>query len=140
MERFGSFAPGSFTGRGVDPLDADATGALARLASDAQVVERAIGGRFSGASVVASFNRALQTDVTGPHGAWPDFYLALARFLNVATRIAALPPAPDALAAFVRLQMILADDLGQRLLAASERRRLKRQVERLAKSTPAVGS
>jgi hypothetical protein len=125
--------------RGVDPLDADATGALARFASDVQAVERAIGGRLPAAAVVAAFNRALQTDSAGPAGAWTELYLGLARFLDVASMIIGAPPAPDVLVAFRRLETILADDLGQRLLAAADRRRLKRRLVRLAEpAAPSV--
>jgi hypothetical protein len=140
MAALATFPPLPAASRGVDPLDADATGALARLASDAQTVERAIGNRFSGSAVVANFNRALASDAAIPGGAWADFYFALARFLNVASMIVVTPLAPDALAALQRLQTILADDFGATLLAAHERRRLTRRLRRLADATVAARS
>jgi len=136
METLSTFSALPAHSRGAGPLDADATGALARLASDVQVVERAIGHRFPAGAVVACFNRALQIDAALPTGAWTDFYLTLARFLNVASMVATTRPSADALAAFWRLQEILADDFGQLLLAAPEHRRLKRRLRRL--SEPAV--
>jgi hypothetical protein len=114
-------------------LDAEATGALARLASDVQAVEQAIGNRFSAAAVVANFNLALGAASTGSSRAWPDFYFALARFLNVASMIVSAPPSPDTLAAFGRLQKILGDDLAETLFPAPERRRLMRRLRRLVK-------
>jgi hypothetical protein len=132
MNALNTMFPLPATRRGVDPLDADATGAMARLASDLQAVERAIGHRFPAAAVVANFNRALQTDAAGPSGAWTEFYLALARFMNVAIAIVERPAAADTLAAFRRLGDILADDFGQRLLTVSEQGRLKRRLRKLA--------
>ncbi len=138
MDALSAMNPLPAAGRGIDPLDADATGAVARLASDVQTLERAIGHRFPAAAVVANFNRALQTDAAGPGGAWTEFYLALARFMNVASTIVPPSPAPDTLAAFRRLQQILADDFGQRLLAAPDPLRLRRRLRKLAE--PAVAA
>jgi len=117
---------------GPDLLDTDATGALARLASDVQTVERAIEHRVSAAAVVANFNVALRAGAAAGSAAWPEFYVALARFMNVASAILLPPASPDTLAAFERLQTILGDDLAEMLFPAPDRRRLMRRVRRLA--------
>jgi len=123
--------PPALAVRGAESFDADATGALARLASDVQAVDRAIGQRFPADGVVARFNDALRAGTTDSTTAWTEFYLALARFVSVASAIVPVPPPSDALAAFVRLQHILDDDFAERLFPAPDRRRLMRRVRRL---------
>jgi len=118
--------------RGLDPLDADAVGALARLASDIQELERAIDHRFPAGAVVTAYNTALQAHPAGgPRSGWTDFYLALARFMNVASLIAPVPPSADTRAAFGRLQLILEDDLAETILPIAERRRLMRRLRKI---------
>jgi len=118
--------------RGLDPLDADSIGALARMASDVQELERAIDNRFPADPVVSAYNRALHADPAGgPRSGWTEFYLALARFMNVASLIAPVPPSANARAAFGRLQLILEDDLAETILPTAERRRLMRRLRKI---------
>ncbi len=129
-------------GRGVDPLDADATGALSRLASDLQHLESAIGHRFPSGAVVAAFNRALSAASGDGRAAWVDFYLALIRFVSVASVSVPLPAAADVSAAFERMGQIIADDFGRSLLADVERRRVVRRIRAITASVagPAIAA
>jgi len=116
-------------GRGLDLRNADATVALAGFASDIQTVEHAIHGRFPAAPVIAGLNRALGAlAAPAERTAWTEFYLALQRFVYVASVVVAAPAQPDLAAAFRRFGQILDDEFAHALFAPTERRRLKRRI------------
>jgi hypothetical protein len=125
--------PPALPGGGMNPLDADARGALARFASDIEAVETAIDRRFPAGPVIAGLDRALGAATTSAaRTAWTEFYLALQRFVYVASVVVRAPAQPDLAAAFRRFEQILDDDFAHALFAPTERRRLKRRISGLA--------
>ncbi len=120
-------------GRGLGSLDTDAAGARARFTTDIRAVETAIDRRFPATSVIAGLDRALGA-ATAPAArtAWTEFYLALQRFVYVASVVVKAPASPALAAAFARFEQILDDDFAHALFAPAERRRLKRRISGLA--------
>jgi len=114
-------------------LDAYSEGARARFTTDIRAVESAIDRRFPAAPVIAGLDRALGA-ATAPAArtAWTEFYLALQRFVYVASVVVKAPASPALAAAFVRFERILDDDFAHALFAPTDRRRLKRRISGLA--------
>jgi len=119
--------------RGLDPLDADATAALARFATDAWYLERASGNRVTAAPIIRAFAEALATgavvaDVRSTHDPWIAFYLLLDRFTRHAIALIDDPQTVFAGSVIVRFEQILTDDFAHGLFTSAHRRRLRRRI------------